>query len=113
MNKVYKDVLNLADKYERLWWLSPATMPILPKISNEDKLKREVNMAEIIVGFNEMIDKIPKDKKDIPAWQNEFKQKVSKHANGSLGIQNKEFEKAILTSCTDSAQKFINSARRI
>lgn len=109
MNSVFKDVEKYTSKYSMLWNdVNPDITPLKEYTRLEKQyIKKQIGAA--INVFTTQINKI--ENTDDIQWKNDLKITLKQRAKTFLNIENPEFEEVIITSFTNVAEVFIDSAK--
>lgn len=101
----------LVDKYKKLWWETGCTNSLDRKYLPKEKQSKESKLDLCINRIFSSMDKMPNNKLQMLAWQDELKEILREEAKLNLEIQNKELESKIIDGFLDVTSLFITKVR--
>ena len=109
MNSVYSDVDKFSEKYSVIWRDIYPDISSLKEYSKREKLALKNQLGQSLNAFTAQIKKASNE--DDGKWKAELKSMLKQRATTFLNIENQEFENIIVSSFTDVAEVFIDSAK--
>lgn len=109
MKSVYSSVKQYTEKYSQMW---NKTKPDNSDLKEYTKLEKNYIKKQINESINEFTTQIKKiHNQENTQWKNELKRLLNRRAKALLNIDNPEFEDFMISSFTEVAEVFIDSAK--